>query len=484
MAHEWRPISDYETAPADLENKELPALSSVWAEQRAELSETQGIQRFTERLNREWAIETGLIERLYTLDRGITEQMIEHGINANLIPHKAGGNPQHTVAMINDQQEVIEGLFTFIKGERSLTTSYIKELHSLFTRHQQYTEALDQFNRRVQVELIRGDYKKTPNNPTRPDGSIYEYCPPEQTASEMDRLLEMHRGHEGVAPEVEAAWLHHRFTQIHPFQDGNGRLARALATLVFLKEGWLPLVVRNADRTKYITALEQADDGDLKPLVSFFADLQKKAFINVIGIAREVEKTTLVDAQIKKIADRLRQRKDSLEQEEQTAIENTKHLHDVALKEMTNVCSDLIDQLHDLGKFQVFVDSEKDSGDRSHYYKRQIVSTAKALDYYANTGRYRSWVRMGLKDGTEGSILISFHGIGHEFRGVLVCTGTWFERVSTEDGYRESTGETRLCDDVFQINYMEDIQDIEIRFKDWLERVLHRGLALWDSTAL
>ena len=42
----------------------------------------------------------------------------------------------------------------------------------------------------------------------------------------------------GVPLEVEAAWLHHRFTQIHPFEDGNGRVARALASLVFIPDGF------------------------------------------------------------------------------------------------------------------------------------------------------------------------------------------------------------------------------------------------------
>ena len=51
----------------------------------------------------------------------------------------------------------------------------------------------------------------------------------------------------GVPVEVEAAWLHHRFTQIHPYQDGNGRVARALASLLFIKAGWFPVVVTRDD---------------------------------------------------------------------------------------------------------------------------------------------------------------------------------------------------------------------------------------------
>ena len=193
------------------------------------------MSEFAVRLNREWAIETGLIERLYTLDRGIIQLMIEQGVDAALIPHQSNQEPESTVAIINDQQDAIESVFTFVKGNRTLSTSYIKELHSLFTRHQSTTEGRDQFGRTVRVPLIRGDYKQQANNPTRPDGTEHVYCPPEHVAAEMDRLVELHAKHGNAAPEVEAAWLHHRFAQIHPFQDGNGRIARALATLIFIK---------------------------------------------------------------------------------------------------------------------------------------------------------------------------------------------------------------------------------------------------------
>lgn len=76
---------------------------------------------------------------------------------------------------------------------------------------------------------------------------MHEYCPPED---EINRLLAWHAEHgaAGVCPEVEATWLHHRFAQIHPFEDGNGRVARALAAAVFLRGGYLrPLVDLLAD---------------------------------------------------------------------------------------------------------------------------------------------------------------------------------------------------------------------------------------------
>src|SRR5207237_7292696 len=98
------------------------------------------------------------------------------------------------------------------------------------------------------------DWKKHSNNPTRPDGHIHEYCPPLHVAAQMDLLIGMHEQHSGVPPEIESAWLHHRFTQIHPFQDGNGRVARALASLAAIRAGWFPLVIRRQDRAEYIGA--------------------------------------------------------------------------------------------------------------------------------------------------------------------------------------------------------------------------------------
>src|SRR5262249_23634455 len=81
---------------------------------------------------------------------------------------------------------------------------------------------------------------------------------------------------------------HHRFAQIHPFQDGNGRVVRALASLVFLRASWFPLVVNRDDRAEYIESLEQADRGDLAPLVDLFARIQKKAFNQALSLSEQV----------------------------------------------------------------------------------------------------------------------------------------------------------------------------------------------------
>ena len=291
VAHPWRPIEDLPAGWQDLADAALRQLADDWCGKREGLGAEAAIADFSERLKREWAIETGLIERVYALTRGITEVLIEHGLREELIPSSATDqDPALVFDMIRDHADAVDGLFDFVKRERRLSTSYVKELHVVLLAHQETASARDIFGRRVEMPLIRGDYKTRPNNPVRPDGLVHEYCPPEQVASEMDRLLAMHREHEGrgVRPEVEAAWLHHRFAQIHPFQDGNGRVARALATLVMIRAGWFPLVVTDAGRGDYIDALEAADGGDLGPLVRWFSGIQRRTFEGAIDVARGV----------------------------------------------------------------------------------------------------------------------------------------------------------------------------------------------------
>ena len=484
MSPDWTEIRDYETPPAQLARAELRALAQVWREQRQRLAQGDAFRRFEERLKREWAIETGLIERLYTLDRGITQVLIEHGIKAALIPHGSTPNPDTVASMIEDHQQAVEGVFDFVKGNRTLSPGYVKELHALMTRHQETVEGVDAFGRETRVPLRRGDYKLRPNNPMRPDGTVHHYCPPEHVASEMDRLIEMHMSHDDVAPEVEAAWLHHRFTQIHPFQDGNGRIARALATLVFVREGWFPLVVRDRDRARYINALEAADAGNLADLAGYFAGLQKDAFVSAFGISGDVIESRRVDDAIESIGRQLARRRDSLVVEQESAKSVANHLCRLSRQRLDEVAEKLRETTRDvLEHAEFFADSAVDDG-REHYYRNQIVETAKILDYFANTQTYRAWSRLVIRNTDRTELLIAFHGVGHEFLGVLACSATWFQRMETGDGRREPGPVTPVTDDVFQINYKESQQEAEERFLPWLERAILRSLELWRSNVL
>ncbi|APB34343.1 filamentation induced by cAMP protein Fic [Gloeomargarita lithophora Alchichica-D10] len=485
----WQPIEDLPRDWQSLASSELPPLVTVWNEQADRLRQSGEFQIFNEKLRREIAIETGIIERLYTIDRGITRLLIEQGIEEALIPHGATDRPvKQVVSLIKDQEAAIAGLFDFVGGHRILSTSYIKQVHQLLTQSQDSTEALDPITGKIfPVLLIKGDWKRQPNNPLRPDGSVHEYCPPEQVVSEMDTLIAWHQQHcdQKIPPEIAAAWLHHRFTQIHPFQDGNGRVARCLASLVFIQARWFPLVLTRDDRAIYIMALEKADQGSLSSLIHLFAKSQKQAFLRSLGLSEQVlSETRRTQVIISSIAEKLKQNQSiSIQQRCNKAETFASSLFSIASSRLQDVADEIkLSVQNFVDDAQVFTVPAPAGDSRSHYHRYQVVETAKQLGYFANLRNYHAWIQLVMNVKTSTTLLVSFHVLGHEYRGLLVCTACAYHRDEAEEGERNISDIQSLTDSPFQFSYADEEENLVQRFEPWLENVIMTGLEYWNKS--
>lgn len=223
------------------------------------------------------------------IGRGETETMIASGLVQNLIPKQRNGLSEERVYQILiDHRDTLEGLFEFIKSGRPLTVSDIRQFHQTLMSSVDEYEAyfLDPSTQRrvpTKVLLEKGKFKTEPNNPTREDGSVHEYCPPLEVDAEMRRLVVLFKELEvkSSAAIADAAWLHHAFSQIHPFQDGNGRVARVLASFVLIKGGLAPLIVTISMRNRYLAALEAADHGKPDSLLYFFCSCQLRQAVRL-----------------------------------------------------------------------------------------------------------------------------------------------------------------------------------------------------------
>jgi Fic family protein len=85
---------------------------------------------------------------------------------------------------------------------------------------------------------------------------------PTVPAAMHDWLADVHRIRTSARTIESLAEAHHRFEQIHPFLDGNGRTGRLLLNLLLVRLGYAPAIVYKRDRTKYLQALRSADNGD------------------------------------------------------------------------------------------------------------------------------------------------------------------------------------------------------------------------------
>jgi Fic family protein len=136
-----------------------------------------------------------------------------------------------------DQQEVA-GYFEVLDlisesfRDIEITENNLKHLHNLLMKY----SAKDAWH--------KGNYKQVSNEveATNPDGGKYTIFkttePGLVTEDAMRSLVEWYKTDTEAHPLVRTATFVYEFLSIHPFQDGNGRLSRLLATLLLLKQGY------------------------------------------------------------------------------------------------------------------------------------------------------------------------------------------------------------------------------------------------------
>ncbi len=143
-----------------------------------------------------------------------------------------------------------------------LTQSFIRTLHKTLLR-EDYTEYRTLPNGTQTSYVIHaGQYKTRPNSVITRYGDRFEYASPQETPALMADLVGWYNEEEqkgNLSPIELAALFHYRYIRIHPFEDGNGRIARLMVNYILSRHGWPMIVVRSRLKQEYLEALHQAD---------------------------------------------------------------------------------------------------------------------------------------------------------------------------------------------------------------------------------
>ena len=290
----WRPLTGMPEGAHGWGVPGYAAMAEEWADIRERLKDRAEPRAFVDlwlvERARAFAIETGQIEGLYTMRRGITLQLMAEGLEGVVGAHTVEGVDDRTIrGLLVDQKAALDMVFGDMVEGRPLTLHMIKTWHQLLTRHQETVTGLTLDGRKIQVRFTeKGRWKDRPNNPRRTDGLVHQYCPPEQVQQEMDRFIELYGeiGEAGYPTEVEAAWMHHRFVRTHPFRDGNGRVSRLLMAHAYVRRGEPPPVISHQIRPSYIDALEAADEGDLRAFSDFLGYTALASLQGAVALGR------------------------------------------------------------------------------------------------------------------------------------------------------------------------------------------------------
>ena len=202
-----------------------------------------------------------------TLTYGETRSLILHGLTAQ-------GKPLRDHLDIEGHDTAVKAIEDAISDDRELNEVFIRNLHRILLKEPYEKEAKTPEGQRVIRIISIGDYKTTPNNVRTSTGETYYFTPPDQVKSAMGDLIDWYRTKERERehPIIIAATFHYRFVRIHPFDDGNGRMARLLMNMVLIKHGYTVALIRQENRDEYLNQLEQADKTeDLTEFISYIA---------------------------------------------------------------------------------------------------------------------------------------------------------------------------------------------------------------------
>jgi Fic family protein len=200
-------------------------------------------------------------------------------------------------------------------GELPLEERYVLQLHGVLLSHSEADE------------WHRGRWKKNPNNveARHPDGRreiLFETARPFDTPRLMSELLDITTtalAAGGVHPLVVIAHFVIEFLAIHPFQDGNGRLSRALTTLLLLRAGYeyVPYAslerVIEENKASYYAALRtsqlamrrsRGDFGDWLLFLLRALHVQQQNLLAKLDVERSMQQLSAVQERILELVSR------------------------------------------------------------------------------------------------------------------------------------------------------------------------------------
>ena len=241
----------------------------------------------------------------------LTDREVER-LLANLEIKRFSSRDEQEVA---GYAEVMETVF-HAWADIPITENYIKQLHRDLLR---YSE---------KDERHRGDYKKLRNDVGAFDaagkliGIVFETATPFDTPRRMTELVKWlndARELKRIHPLLIVAVFIVTFLEIHPFQDGNGRLSRILTTLLLLQAGYayvpyssLESVIENSKEGYYL-ALRQTQ-GTIRTaapnwqpwLIFFIRALQQQKRRLAVKVEREKNALAALPVLAVKILDYVR----------------------------------------------------------------------------------------------------------------------------------------------------------------------------------
>lgn len=251
-----------------------------------------------DRILRASAFETGAVEDLYAEGATYSVAMEVDGWQGELA-NSGDGAELHFEDQLAAYVLIRE--WSDRHNGRPILEVDVRELHRIATRSQK-TYPVQTPNGLQHQEFHSGVYKDHANRVINRAGRVIHYAPVEDVPPEMEHLISTIRSDafRDAHPVVQSAYIHWAIAHIHPFADGNGRMARVMGSLPLLQNYGIPLVVFAGRKRGYLQALEAADHHDHQEMVNY---VSARASETMSWLAELLEGATAQEAAEQSLAD-------------------------------------------------------------------------------------------------------------------------------------------------------------------------------------
>lgn len=218
--------------------------------------------RIMQKFKLDWNYHSNNLEG-NSLTYGETKALILHGITAQ-------GKPLKDHFEITGHNEAIEWVLDIISGNQPMTENFIRQFHEILLKEPYEVDAITPDGQPTKKMIQVGKYKSTPNHVRTKTGEMFYFASVEETPAKMSDLINWYRSKRSELNSIVlAAEFHYRFILIHPFDDGNGRVARLLMNFILMENNYPPVIIRTEDKENYFAALRQADAGSIEPFIAY-----------------------------------------------------------------------------------------------------------------------------------------------------------------------------------------------------------------------
>jgi hypothetical protein len=255
---------------------DMLAIRDRWVNLRASLVQSGQLDTATARLVTFWH-QHGVIPRPVELDvMDGTILLFKAGIDTALAASsKTNFDVFRSYITETSLRQAADILVRLSRENSDISPLELAKLHSLVCRINAPNDNSGQRDTKY-VGAREGSFRSKPIFVLGTDWVMKEGAPPRQIVPELLKIIQTHRAArvKGVPALIRAAWLLYAFSVVHPFYDGNGKLARMLATMVLVRGGRLPLIMPPSVHRAFFETMAQARNGQPQMLIRLLAECQ------------------------------------------------------------------------------------------------------------------------------------------------------------------------------------------------------------------